>query len=137
MESTAVDNVVYTGNNGIFPYLRAGEPAAPSSHPCGLLCSSVRGYETQAESHRCMEQRTSDAETLASCRRCRSVRWAYLARFLAILADFSDSVGLVPVFKFQEPRGSGVGEALVVWSLGGEKPLHSSTPASLVRRAIA
>ena len=32
----------------------------------------------------------------------------------------SDSVGLVPVFKFQEPRGSGVDEALVVWSLGGE-----------------
>ena len=31
-----------------------------------------------------------------------------------------DSVGLVPVFKFQEPRGSGVDEALVVWSLGGE-----------------
>ena len=27
---------------------------------------------------------------------------------------------LVPVFKFQEPRGSGVDEALVVWSLGGE-----------------
>ena len=51
-------------------------------------------------------------------------------------ADLSDSVGLVPVFKFQEPRGSGVDEALVVWSLGGEKPLHSSTPASLVRRAI-
>ena len=32
---------------------------------------------------------------------------------------------------------SGVDEALVVWSLGGEKPLHSSTPTSLVRRAIA
>ena len=29
----------------------------------------------------------------------------------------SDSVGLVPVFKFQEPRGSGVDEALVMWSL--------------------
>ena len=45
-------------------------------------------------------------------------------------------MGLVPVFKFQEPRGSGVDEALVVWSLGGEQPLHSSTPASLVRRAM-
>ena len=31
----------------------------------------------------------------------------------------SDSVGLEPVFKFQEPRGSGVDEALVVWSLQG------------------
>ena len=41
------------------------------------------------------------------------------------------------VFKSQEPRGSGVDEALVVWSLGGEKHLHSSTPTSLVRRAIA
>ena len=29
-------------------------------------------------------------------------------------------VGLVPVFKFQEPRGSEVNEAFVVWSLGGE-----------------
>ena len=48
-------------------------------------------------------------------RRCHSVRWAYLARFLAIPADLSDSVGLVPVFKFQEPRGSGVDEALVEW----------------------
>ena len=47
---------------------------------------------------------------------------AYLARFVARRADLklSDSVGLVPVFKFQEPRGSGVDEALVVWSLGGE-----------------
>ena len=26
----------------------------------------------------------------------------------------------VPVFKFQEPRGSGVDEALVVWPLGSE-----------------
>ena len=41
------------------------------------------------------------------------------------------------VFKSQEPRGSGVDEALVVWSLGGEKPLHFSTPTSLVPRAIA
>ena len=29
-------------------------------------------------------------------------------------------MGLVPVFKFQEPRGSGVDEALVMRSLGGE-----------------
>ena len=41
------------------------------------------------------------------------------------------------VFKSQKPRGSGVDEALVVWLLGGEKPLLSSTPTSLVRRAIA
>ena len=56
---------------------------------------------------------------------------------LFLPADLSDSVGLVPVFKFQEPRASGVDEALVVCSLGGEKYLHSSTPASLVHRAIA
>ena len=31
----------------------------------------------------------------------------------------SDSVGLVPVFEFQEPRGSGVDEALVVGPLQG------------------
>ena len=43
----------------------------------------------------------------------------------------------MPVFKSQEPRGSGVAEVVVVWSLGGEKPLHSLTPTSLVRRAIA
>ena len=44
------------------------------------------------------------------------------ARLLAIRADLmlSDSVDLVPVFTFQEPRGSGVDEALVVWSLGDE-----------------
>ena len=88
-------------------------PPRPSSHSCGLLYSSVRGYETQAESHRYIEQRTSDAEIC-------SVRWAYLARFLATRADLSDSVGLVPVFKFQEPRGGGVDEALIVWPLGGE-----------------
>ena len=29
VESTAIENVVYTGNNGIVSYLRAGEPAAP------------------------------------------------------------------------------------------------------------
>ena len=57
--------------------------------------------------------------------------------FSTIPADLSDSVGLVPVFKFQEPNGSGVDEALDVRSLGGEKSVHSSTPASLVRRAIA
>ena len=41
------------------------------------------------------------------------------------------------VFISQEPRGSEVDEALVVRSFGGEKSLHSSTPTSLVRRAIA
>ena len=44
----------------------------------------------------------------------------------------SDSVGLVPVFKFQEPRGSGVDEALVVrslhtWSMF-EELRNTSTP---------
>ena len=41
------------------------------------------------------------------------------------------------VFKSKEPRGSRVDEALVVWTLGDEKPLHASTPPSLVRSAIA
>ena len=41
------------------------------------------------------------------------------------------------VFKSQEPRDSRVDEALVVWSIEGEKSLHSSTPSSLVRTAIA
>ena len=41
------------------------------------------------------------------------------------------------VFKSKEPRGSRVDEALVVGTLGGEKPLHSSTPPSLVRSVIA
>ena len=40
------------------------------------------------------------------------------------------------VFKSKEPRGSRVDEALVVGILGGENPLHSSTPPSLVRSAI-
>ena len=30
-------------------------PPRPSSHLCGLLCSSVGGYESEAESHRCVE----------------------------------------------------------------------------------
>ena len=43
---------------------------------------------------------------------------AYLARFVAIRADLklSDSGGLVPVFKFQEPRGSGVDELRNAWT---------------------
>ena len=41
------------------------------------------------------------------------------------------------VFKSKEPRGSRVDEALVVGTLRGEKPLHSSTPPSLVRSATA
>ena len=40
------------------------------------------------------------------------------------------------VFKSKKPRGSRVDEALVVGTLEGVKPLHSSTPPSLVRSAI-
>ena len=40
------------------------------------------------------------------------------------------------VFKSKEPRASRVNEAFVVGALRGEKPLHSSTPPSLVRSAI-
>ena len=36
------------------------------------------------------------------------------------------------VFKSKEPRGSLVDEGFVVGTLGGEKPLHSSTPPSLL-----
>ena len=46
----------------------------------------------------------------------------HVARLLATRADLklSVSVDLVPAFKSHESRGSGVDEALVVWSLGGE-----------------
>ena len=48
--------------------------------------------------------------------------WCVPCRLLAIRADLKLSVSVdhVPAFKSHEPRGSGVDEALVVWSLEGE-----------------
>ena len=43
----------------------------------------------------------------------------FLARRIQPFLSLVDR-DLVPVFEFQEPRGSGVDEELVVWSLGGE-----------------
>ena len=56
-----------------------------------------------------------------------NIMQALLFRSLGVLYPLSSHKrrpfrlrGLVPVFKFQEPRGSEVDEALVVWSLEGK-----------------
>ena len=48
--------------------------------------------------------------------------WCVPYRLLAIRADLKLSVSVdhVPALKSHEPRGIGVDEALVVWSLGGK-----------------
>ena len=95
-----------------------------------LLCRA-RGVRCSGASYRC----------------CHPVLCAYLVLFLAKAADLCDSVRLIVggvavpvsgtrVFKSKEPRGTRVDEALVAGTLGGGKPLHSSTPPSLVRSAI-
>ena len=112
---------MYTGNNGIFEvYTRFTSNSICYYPPADVYKLHNRRIHRQ--------QRNMFLPTSWRARRAlaailaASSAAAFAARFLAIRADlkFSNSVDLLPVFKSQEPRGSGVDEALVVWSLGGE-----------------
>ena len=57
-----MDQLIFASLSHTHYWYEVGMLKVPSSHPCGLLCSSVGGYEIKAESHRCIKSSASDVE---------------------------------------------------------------------------
>ena len=111
--------------------LKKPHESCPFAAPCGpRRKKNYRGQrsafpsETSRFALSILAHRGSALPWLVNDRAALRLRriWCVPCRLLAIRADLKLSVSVdhVPAFKSHEPRGSGVDEALVVWSLGGE-----------------